>query len=61
MRGNETSTVADYTAIDQQWNGVLPDFFDVRTAWPERASMLGANQGPEFLRFLDGHSTALNP
>lgn len=42
MRGNETFKEMDYAKTnDQQWNGVVPDSFDVRTAWPQCSSVSG--------------------
>ena len=42
MRGNETFKEMDYEKTsDQQWNGVVPDSFDVRTAWPQCSSASG--------------------
>ena len=42
MRLSETSKEKIYAKTsDQHWSGVLPDSFNVRTAWPQRASALG--------------------
>ena len=42
MRGNETFKEMDYAKTnDQEWNGVVPDSFDVRTAWPQCAPVSG--------------------
>ena len=61
MRGSETSKEMDYTkASDQQWNGVLPDSFDVRTAWPQRASVLG-HIWARASAVRDGHLIAPKP
>ena len=42
MRSNETLKEMDCVQTnDQQWNGVVPDSFDVRTASPQRSSVPG--------------------
>ena len=47
MRGNETFNEMDYAKTnDQQWNGVVPDSFDVRTAWPQCPSVSGHIRAP---------------
>ena len=42
MRGNETFKEMDYEKTNDQWNGVVPDSFDVHTAWPQCSSASGS-------------------
>ena len=54
MRGNETLKKMDCVkADDQQWNGVVPDSFDVRTASPQRVT-----SGTRAPAIRAGHSAA---
>ena len=58
MRPSETSKDKNYAKTsDQHWNGVLPDSFNVRTAWPQRTSALGTS-GTKAHAVRTGHSTA---
>ena len=55
MRDNEMFKEMDCAKTnDQQWNGVVPDSFHVRTTWPQCTFVSGRASGPEFLRFVLG-------